>query len=101
MASADRDVIGNSDVRFLTPPDSDARLRFGVNDVEDLVGDGRGVNRLKHDEITGGLLDVDNVKQTVIVGYLEGKDLLTQLTVQFLKLYHHLPSVNLHRLFGL
>ena len=49
---------------------------------------------LENDKILGRLLDSDDVDDLVLVSNLEGQDLLANLTINFVKLKHHLAFVD-------
>ena len=100
MTSTHRDVVSDTHITFLTSTYLDLRLIFSVDDIENFLGYGCRVNRFKDYKIIGGLFNVNYINQTIVVSYLEGKDLFAEFTIHLFELNDDLSSVNFNSSLG-
>lgn len=88
----------------MTAADLNLLLVLGIDDIEHLLSGllpiHSAVNRLEHYIVSVGLVDVNDVYQSVPVGDREREELLAQLAVQLFKFNHHLALMYLHGALG-
>ena len=69
-------VVGDAHIGLLPAPNADVLLVLSVNDIEDLLRDSGGGDRLEHDVVLLRLFYVYDVDQAIVMRDLERENLL-------------------------